>query len=169
MNKLNIDIRISIDGLGIVLHSGGVAKSIPENFNYLKNEYWESEKVGEHVRKGDMVGFCTGSSGNYILKFREGNPDAKIELEYPIAIALGIHVDDGKIYIRDLYDLLEWHSKCDEKLQINVENGYYHIILQTQVPESGILGDNQIIYVYLTKTEKMPLLMWKGVPQLTRG
>lgn len=166
MKNFNIDIPVYIAGLGIVFHSGGIAKTIPEQYDYLRNEYWEAAKVAEHIRKGDMVGFCTGSPGDYILKFRPGYPDASIEKAYPIGIRLGICVDDGKIYIRDLYELMEWSKECDENMQIELENGIYHITLQTQIPESGIVGDNQIIYVYLNELDEMPQLMWQGVPQL---
>lgn len=106
-----------------------------------------------------MVGFCTGSPGDYILKFRQGYPDAHIETTYLIGIRLGICVDDGKIYIRDLYELMEWNKECDENMQINVKNGIYHITLQTQIPDSGIVGDNQVIYVYLNELDEMPQLM----------
>ena len=166
MGKINKDIDISIAGMGIVLHSGGVAATIPENYDYLRNEYWESIKVAEHIKKGDMIGFCTGSPGDYILKFREGYPDNQVEIDYPIGIRLGICVDDGSIYIRDLYELLEWNKQCEK--QIKVKNGIYHITLQTKIPESGVIGDKQIIYVYLNELEEMPQLMWKGVPQLIK-
>lgn len=166
MGNINTDIDISIAGMGIVLHSGGVAATIPEKYDYLRNEYWEATKVAEHIQKGDMVGFSTGSPGNYTLKFRDGYPNNQVESEYPIGIRLGICVDDEKIYIRDLYELLEWNKACSK--QIKVKNGIYHMTLQTQIPESGIVGDKQIIYVYLNKLDEMPQLMWKGVPQLTK-
>lgn len=168
MKEINDEIVVSTTGIGIVLHSGNVAKQIPDRYNYLQNEYWESKKVAEHIRKGDMVGFCTGSPGNYILKFREGYPGVEIEEKYPISIRLGICVDDGKIYVRDLYELLEWNKECDESRQLSIKNGYYHITLQTQVPSSGILGDNQTIYVFLNELDEMPQLRWNGVPQLIR-
>lgn len=166
MEELNKDIEISIDGVGIVFHSGGVASQIPEQYDYLHNEYWEATKVAEHIKKGDMVGFCTGSPGTYILQFRDGYPSADIEMEYPIGIRLGICVDNETIYVRDLYELLEWSSVCEESRKIRVKNGFYHITLQTKVPESGIVGDDQILYVYLNELDEMPKLMWKGVPQL---
>lgn len=59
---------------------------------------------------------------------------------------------------------MDWSSDCENILEL--ENGIYHITLCTQVPKSGIYGDDQEIYVYLQKLDEMPLLAWEGVPQL---
>lgn len=166
MNELNRDIGLYIEGLGIVFHSGGVARGIAEGVNYLETQYREPARVGAHIRKGDMVGFGTGSPGDYILKFRAGYPDENIEKEYPVGIRLGICIDDGTLYIRDLYDLISWQKECDENMQLHLKNGFYHITLQSRMPSSGIVGDNQEIYVFLNQLEEMPKLMWNGVPQL---
>lgn len=166
MEKIETDKEIYIEGLGIVFHSGGVISEIEEGTNYLETEYWEPSDVARHIKKGDMVGFCTGSPGNYILKFRSGYPDEQINKEYPIGIRLGIVIDDNTLYIRDLYELFEWNSECDDDMKVVLENGAYHITLQTQIPQSGVYGDDQEIYVFLQKLDEMPLLNWQGVPQL---
>ena len=152
--------------MGIVFHSGGIAKNIKDGTNYLQTEYWNTIQVVEHIKKGDMVGFCTGSQGDYILKFREGYPNEQMDMIYPISIRFAIIIDDETLYIRDLFDLTDWGSYCDEKYKLHIENGIYHITLNTKIPSSGIYGDNQEIFVFLQKLDEMPKLTWKGVPQL---
>ena len=66
----------------------------------------------------------------------------------------------------DLFCLMEWSNDCPEEQILSIDPGYYHITLCTKRPVSGVLGDNQTIYVYLNRMEKMPELNWLGVPQL---
>lgn len=158
------DLNIYISGMGIVFHSGGILKEIEEGQDFFETDFNEPEQVANHIKKGDIVGFCTGSGGDYVLKFRKGYPDAGIVEKYPIGARLAIIIDDGKLYIKDLFELMDWSSYCENILEL--ENGIYHITLCTQVPPSGIYGDDQEIYVYLQELDEMPLLVWDDVPQL---
>ena len=54
------DIELCIDGMGI---------------DFFHQEYSAPADVSAHLKKGDVVGFCTGSGGDFTLKFREGYPD----------------------------------------------------------------------------------------------
>ena len=164
--KINIDIPLYIEGMGIVFYSFDAVKNIREGEDFLEQEYYDPDKVAKHIKKGDIVGFCTGSSGDYILKFREGRQTRKIDTSFQISIELAIVIKGGKLYIRDLFDLMDWTSKCDETQQIPLEDGIYDIILNTRIPESGIYGDYQEIYVFINKSNIMPDLQWEGVPQL---
>lgn len=166
MSFIEKDINIEIEGMGIVMYSPQTVKGIPEGYDYLSNEYSIPDQVAEHLRKGDMVGFCTGSGGSYILKVREGYPENEINDKYPISIRLGIDVRDNRMCFIDLFWLTEWYDDCPEEQSIEIEKGYYHITLLTCKPTSGIWGDEQIIYVYLNKLPAMPELTWQGVPEL---
>lgn len=53
-----------------------------------------------------MVGFCTGSGGEYTLKFCEGYPDEEICKEFPGSIRLAINVVGGVICVLDLFALI---------------------------------------------------------------
>lgn len=44
-------------------------KDIPEGINFFNQEYSAPADVSAHLKKGDVVGFCTGSGGDFILKF----------------------------------------------------------------------------------------------------
>jgi len=166
MNFVEKDIHMKTEGMGIVMYSPETVKGIPEGYDYLTNEYNAPEQVAGHLKKGDMVGFCTGSGGNYILKIREGYPTEEIDKNFPVSIRLGIDVQDDKICFIDLFWLMEWYDDCPKEQCLTIEKGYYHVTLSTSKPASGIWGDDQVIYVYLNRLSSMPELTWQGVPQL---
>lgn len=160
------NIELSIDGMGIVFYSPETTKDIPEGIDFFKKEFTNPDDVAEHLKKGDIVGFCTGSGGDFLLKYRKGYPDEDILKEYSICARLGIDIKDDKLCMIDLFWLMEWSSNCPEEQILYIEPGYYHITLCTKCPDSGIWGDNQTIYVYLNKMNEMPAINWSGVPQL---
>lgn len=160
------DMKLSTDGMGIVFFSPETVKEIPEGINFLQTEYQKPADVAEHLKKGDVVGFCTGSGGDFILKFREGYPTDEISQAYPVTARLGIEIKDGRLCAIDLFWLSEWCADCPEAQTVQLPSGFYHITLCTRCPESGCWGDDQTIYVYLNRMEQMPELAWNGVPQL---
>ena len=160
------DINLDIDGMGIVFYSPETNKNIPLGYNFLNEEYIEPEDVARHVKKGDVVGFCTGSPGNFMLKFREGYPGDKLLKEYLVAIRLGVDIQDEMLCVIDLFWLTKWDPECPDEQIIPIDSGYYHITLCTRKPDSGIWGCKQIIFVYLNKLDFMPALKWDGVPVL---
>lgn len=160
------DIHLTIDGMGIVFYSPETTKKIPEGSDFLGEEYSKPEDVAKHIKAGDVVGFCTGSGGNFILKFREGYPTENLFEEYPVAIRLGIDIQDEMLCVIDLFWLTEWSAECPAEQTLSIDPGYYHITLCTRKPDSGILGDEQTIFVYLNQLEAMPELTWPGVPWL---
>jgi hypothetical protein len=164
--SMHVDMPLTIDGVGIVLYSDGAVRDIPEGEDYLSKEYSQPSQVAEHIHKGDVVGFCTGSPGDYVLRFRSGYPDPEQDEQYPISARLAIAVDGGRLSAIDLYWLMEWSSDFPSEQQLEIEDGIYHITLLTRAPDSGIHGDNQEIYVFLNRLEAMPDLAWEGVPQL---
>ena len=90
----------------------------------------------------------------------------EIDKKYPISIRLALDVKGGKISIIDLFWLMEWSKECPTTQQIPVDDGIYHVTVSTTKPKSGIWGDNQEIYIFLSKINEMPKLTWSGVPQL---
>lgn len=168
MNFEEKDIELCIDGMGIAFYSPENAMHIPEGSDFLNTEYSEPGDVAAHIRKGDIVGFCTGTGGDFTLKFREGEPDEKVLEEYPLAIALGIEVKGDKLCMVDLFWLMEWDNDIPDEQILPIKSGYYHIIVCTRRPESGYWGDSQTIYMYMRKTDTMPEIVWPGVPQLCK-
>ena len=142
------DIHLVIDGMGIVFYSPKTNQNILEGSNFFDEEYSKPEDVARHIKKGDVVGFCTGSSGEFIIKFREGYPEENLLAEYPVSIRLGVDIQDETLCVIDLFWLMEWSSECPLEQTISIDSGYYHITVCTRKPDSGIWGDQQIIFVY---------------------
>lgn len=163
---LHYDLEMQIEGMGFVLYSKGAVLNIKEGDNFFDREFASPEQVASHIRRGDIVGFNTGSGGTYNIKFRTGYPSKKIDDEYPISIRLAIDVKGGEISIIDLFWLMEWSDECPAEQRISVDDGIYHLTISTAKPRSNIWGDHQDIYIYLNKLETMPELTWTGVPAL---
>lgn len=166
MERIDFDMELVIDGMGIVLYSPGMVEAVPVGSDFLDCEFSAPEDVGRHVRKGDVTGFCTGTSGVFELKFREGYPDETVDRDYPVSIRLGIQVKGGEIRVVDLFWLSEFDPDCPEEQTLKVEDGFYHVTVNTRKPDSGIWGDRQTIFVFLEQVDRMPELAWQGVPYL---
>ena len=130
--KIFLDMNLTIDGMGIVFYSDGAVKNISEGEDFFSREYEDEEKVAEHIKKGDIVGFCTGSGGNCILKFINGYPSSKIDEEYPISIRLGILIEGGRLFVKDIFSLMDWTKDCPENQQLKINDGVYYITLKLE-------------------------------------
>lgn len=166
MTNIHKDISLSIDGLGLALYSDAAMQYVEEGADFFTQEFSTPEQVVSHIQKGDIVGFCTGSGGDYCLRFREGYPDSETDAQYPVSIRLALHVKGNTMSVIDLAWLMEWSAEVPEEQQLHVEEGYYHLTILTRLPSSGIRGDQQTIYIYMQKLEEMPALRWNGIPQL---
>lgn len=161
---MNKEIKLYISGLGIIMYSDFAVSHIAEGEDYFSFNYQTPQQVVKHIYEGTIVGFCTSSPGDFILKFRDGYPEEADLQASEFKLRLGIEVKDGRICIRDLYDLMNWRAKCPDNQYVEVENGFYHITLYGDIPDTGIIGDDQVIYVYLNKLDSMPDLKYAGVP-----
>lgn len=90
------EMQLSTSGPGIALFSPGMTTGIPEGSNFLMEEFVRPEDIGRHVRAGDVTAFCTGSPGNYHLRFLGGYPDEETGGEYPVALRLGVEIRAGR-------------------------------------------------------------------------
>ncbi|WBW96112.1 hypothetical protein [Oceanirhabdus sp. W0125-5] len=162
------ELTLDINGLGIIMYSDFATSHITEGEDYLSQSYQTPQQVANHIMEGSIVGFCTSSPGRYILNVRRGYPTESDLNLAEFKLRLGIEIRDGRMCIRDLYDLMSWRENCPINQCIDLENGYYHITLYGDVPSSGLLGDRQIIYVYLNKLNSMPALRCDGVPMFSQ-
>ncbi len=160
------EMHLEIEGMGLVFYSEGAIDKIQKGEDYFSKEYEQPTDVANHIRKGDMVGFCTGSGGEYTLKFCEGYPDEEICKEFPDSIRLAINVVGGAICVLDLFALMCWPGDCPENQKVYLEDGIYHLTASTRLPSSGFWGDEQTIYIHLHKLDEMPPLTWTEVPYL---
>src|ERR1043165_8722719 len=98
-------MSLTVDGLGIVFYSPSFALSFQEGEDFLKKEYTHSASVQRYIQSGTIVGFGTGSPGNFELYFRSGYPsDSELSMSQ-FALRLGAKVTDGVLFFTDLLDL----------------------------------------------------------------
>lgn len=164
---LKATVPLELTGLGILIYSPWAVKQIRKGEDYLQSHYLEPKDVLRHVYEGSLVGFCTGSSGRFVLEVRSGYPDEALIGKAEFKLRLAIRVEDERICFRDLYDLMEWEPDCPYDQVLPAPNGIYHITVFGDRPLSGILGDNQTIWMYFSPLEKLPALRFAGVPSLT--
>ena len=159
-------IPLDICGLGIILYSPHHVQHIEEGSDYFSSNYVLPGDVQSHIQKGTLVGFSTSSPGRYFLRFRSGYPEDAHNTDCEFKLRLGLRCVGGKVCVRDLYDLMQWTADCPEAQSFLLPDGYYHVTLCSGRPESGLLGDNQVIDVYLQKLDGLPRLADLGVPIL---
>ena len=161
------EIQLEISGLGIIFYSPAFTEHIPAGFDYLRSNYTTVEQVQSHVQAGSIVGFATGSPGTYILRFREGYPDKSQLSSFGLKLRLGLNCRGGIVCFRDLYDLMDWEPHCPPNQSLQLTDGCYHVTLCSNLPASGIRGDNQVIEVYMQPLEAFPELANNWIPTLT--
>jgi hypothetical protein len=162
------DLRVTLEiaGLGILLYSPWAAKHIVKGDRYLKSQYWQTADILEHVRVGGLVGFNTGAPGRYFLELRTGYPREAAMARADYKLELGLRVQDRRICIRDLYDLAEWDPECPMEQTMEAPDGFYHLTLHSKAPASGVLGEDQTIWVYLEPVQELPVFRHAGLPSL---
>ncbi|WP_010243297.1 hypothetical protein [Acetivibrio cellulolyticus] len=161
---MNLELKLEISGMGIIIYSDYAVSHIAEGQDYFSTNYYTGEQVLKHIYDGSIVGFCTSSPGTFILKIRSGYP-SETELECSdYRMRLGICVKGNNVRFNDLFALMDWNADNTDIATVELEDGYYHITLVGSAPKSGVLGDNQEIYVYFNKLDTMPKLKYNGVP-----
>lgn len=163
---MNKTVNLTIDGLGIALFSAKTMDYVEPGSDFFTNEFEDAQQIAEHIRKGDITAFCTGTGGDFCLHFLTGEPTADVMEQFPISVKLGLNVQGGSVQFCDIYWTFRWTTDFPQDQVIPLEDGFYSIIVCTRMPESGYWGDNQTIYIYFEKVDKMPELTWRGVPYL---
>ncbi len=159
-------IDLDIAGLGLILYSPFSAADIREGDDYLETEFSKPEMVERQAMEGRIVGVSTGTGGRFLVEFYEGAPENGELARHSYKLRLGLEVRDRLLCIRDLYDLLDWTPKCLPEQELPLDNGFYRLTLLSNDPESGILGDDQVIAVYIEHVPALPKLRYDGVPTL---
>lgn len=159
-------INISIDGMGLVVYSPFAVKKIPEGEDFLEKSLWNPEDVKKQVEACQIVPFCTGSPGDYIINCYEDLPDEDYLSRFEYILRLGIIVRNDTVCIRDLFDFMQWDPRCPDEQKISIPSGYYVMTICTSTPESGITGDKQLIEIHFYEIEFFPATKSNGVPLL---
>ena len=163
---MNKTVNLTIDGLGIALFSAKTMDYVEPGSDFFTNEFEAPQQIAEHIRKGDITAFCTGTGGDFCLHFLTGQPTADVMEQFPISARLGLDVQGGSVQFCDIYWTSRWTTNFPQDQVIPLEDGFYSITVCTRMPESGYWGDNQTIFIYFEKVDKIPELTWRGVPYL---
>jgi hypothetical protein len=162
----NKTLCLDVAGLGIIIYSPFSTDAIQPKEDYLEHSFSDPAKVETQAVEGRIVGVSTGTPGRFILDFADGYPPQEIVDKHRFKLRLGVEVRDQTLCIRDLYDLLQWEPTCPVAQTIGLEDGFYDLTLLSDVPQSDMLGDDQVIKVYFQKVSEMPKLRYNGVPTL---
>jgi hypothetical protein len=160
------EIALDIAGLGIILYSPPAVSHITEGSNYLQEHFWQPEDVARYVMECELTTFCTGSPGSYRVRFLDGSPKESEVQAADFSLRLGLRVRDAAVYLRDLYDFMDWSNECPQQQRLSVADGWYRLTVFSSRPANGILGDNQLIEINFEPVDDKPTLRWEGVPQL---
>jgi hypothetical protein len=163
------EIDLKLRGLGIILYSPPAVAHVPEGSDYLREHFWQPADVARHVMACRLTGFCTGSPGRFRLRFLRGRRNEEAVAAAHFKLRLGLQVEEGRICVRDLYDLMRWSPACPPEQQVTVADGWYGLTVFSSRPLSGCLGDGQVIAIHLEPLASRPPLRWEGVPLLCDG
>lgn len=163
MNDLR---RLSIDGMGIVCFSAETMRYVAPGTDFLTEEFMQPDQIAEHIKKGDITAFCTGTGGDFNLQFLTGYPSAEDLQTYPVSVRLGLHVQGGSFQFCDLFWLSSWNTDFPQDQIVPMADGFYDMTVCTRRPESGYWGEDQTIQIYFNKVDALRELSWTGVPYL---
>lgn len=164
--ELNRTVVLEISGPGILVYSPFAAAHIREGEDYLTTSYMDEEQVQPHIQRGGLVAFGTSTPGTFVIHARGGYPPEETLDAADYTLRLGLEVKDRTVCLRDLYDLLDWTAEVPPEQLIELDDGFYHITLHSNRPPSGVLGDNQEVWMYFQPLPEMPALYPRGVPTL---
>ena len=160
------EVAMNIQGLGFVLYSPSALSHVQQGSDYLQEHFTRPSDIARHVMEGEITTFCTGSPGFFKLLFKIGVPDEEALQASEYKLRLGLHVHDSAVFVRDVYDLMEWNADCPQDQQLSVEDGWYRLTVVSSPPATAVLGDGQEIEIFLERVDNRPLLRWEGCPCL---
>lgn len=157
-------VRLDVAGLGLMLYSPWALVHVAEGADYFASNFASDEDVAEHVRACAVAAFCTGSPGTYVVRCTTDVVSA--ETPFDASVRLGLEVRDRAVCVRDVYDLMEWTAECPGEQRLELEDGFFWLMVSTRRPPSGITGDLQEIVVTFERSATRPYVACAGVPEL---
>lgn len=159
-------LDLEIAGLGIILYSPISAAHIEDGSDYLNESFWDPDDVARHLTEGQITAFCTGTPGTFQLRFNSGPPDEAALAEAEFKVQMGLQVHGGIVCVRDLYDMMDWTVECPPDQQLSVKDGWYLLTAYSSAPESGVLGDDQVIEIAVERCPRKPSYPSDEIPML---
>jgi hypothetical protein len=149
-----------------MFYSPFAVAGIEEGEDYFSSTFQNPANVAAHAMRGDISTFCTGSGGDFRLVVYDGKLDDTGLLDAEFKLRLCLEVRDGDVCFRDLYDLMDWTAACPPSQKMKMADGFFTVTVYSSTPASGIIGDDQLIYLHVEKVGRRLTLKWDGVPQL---
>lgn len=159
-------MSLQLAGPGVIIYSPSMALNIKEEEDYFSIHYESDRDVQRHIQDGSIVGFGTGSPGDFHFDMFYGYPEDELLKRSEFKLRLGIRNIDGRIIFRDIYDLLNWHTWVPEQQIAAIPMGIYHITMCSNMPPTGVLGDHQHVSIYFNLLNEYPKLAVEGIPHL---
>jgi hypothetical protein len=159
------EVWLDIAGLGIIVYSPSAATHLGEGENYFDAHYRSADQVQEHVQAGSIVVIATSTPGRFLLRLHDGYPTPERLNTADFKLRLGLR-SDGTVVFRDLYDLMDWTAAFPPEQSVPLAAGIYHLTLTSDIPSSGVLGDDQVIDIHLQPLDEFPALARTGIPTL---
>ncbi|MFZ6733711.1 hypothetical protein ACO0LG_17420 [Undibacterium sp. Ji42W] len=166
IGKRNKKICLDVAGFGFIFYSPFSTEFIQHGEDYFETTFSDPAVVEKQATEGRIVGVSTGTPGRFFLEIFKGYPEQTTLERHIFKLRLGVEVRDRTLCIRDLFDLLNWDAECPREQMIDIDDGFYHLTLLSNEPESGVLGDDQVVQLYLQELPEMPRLKYSGVPTL---
>lgn len=159
-------LNLELVGLGIIYYSPQHAAHIPPHSDYLEIAYTNAPDVQRHIQAGTIVGFATASPGTFILEIKQGPPPRGRVFQARYKLRQGLRCIGETVCFRDLYDLMDWDPQCPNGQSVAMEDGIYRVTLCSDLPASGVVGDDQRVEMYFERLPQFPQLATEGVPTL---
>lgn len=121
---MNNKVHLDIDGMGIVFFSAETMKDVIPDTDFLTSEFTSPQQIANHIKKGDITAFCTGSSGSFDIHFFKGYPSIDTLEKFPVSIRLALDVQGGSIQFCDLFWLSKWNTDFPQDQIIALPDGY---------------------------------------------
>jgi hypothetical protein len=157
---------MTISGLGFVVYSPFATSHILPGEDYLTASFLEPEDVLRHVLSCRIATFGTGTPGDFILRVFDGKLNEEAMRSADFKLRLCLEVRDEAVHVRDVNDLMEWDADCPKDQVIGVPDGFYRITAYSNRPGSGILGQDQEIFLHFEKTPAAPAIRYDDIPML---
>lgn len=161
------EIDLDIAGIGLIIYSEAELPNISIGSDFLQSQFMTEDQIFHFLQLGKLMGISTGTPGFFLIKCFIVDSADETNSHSSEFIAHGyVFVSDQSVCIRDLYDLMEWQAELNERQKVNLPNGHYHVVVTSRTPETGILGDNQVVHIYFIKKNSVHVLDFTGIPAI---
>ena len=90
-------IRLSVEGLGIILYSPWAVQHIRPGTDYLEEAFLDGCDIARHVNASSLTGFATGGGGDFDLIVSLDPPNAEALQGVEFKVELGLRSEERRV------------------------------------------------------------------------